>query len=110
MLITSHPRWPSRRVEEGLPVLRLPRPPQRPLLRAGFEDSLTHVPLSYAALRAGSYDIAHAMYQSDGLAAARWRAPGNLSVRIFRDKRCRFQRSDGGAEVDPSDSPCPGKA
>ena len=74
MLITSHPRWPTRRVEEGLPVLRLPRPPQRPLSRAGFEDYLTHVPLSYAALRAGSYDIAHAMYQVDGLAAARWRA------------------------------------
>lgn len=55
-------------------MLRLPRPPQWPLLRAGFEDYLTHVPLSYVALRAGSYDIAHAMYQADGLAAARWRA------------------------------------
>jgi glycosyltransferase involved in cell wall biosynthesis len=73
-LITSHPRWPSRRVEEGLPVLRLPRPPQWPLSRAGFEDYLTHVPLSYLALRADSHDIAHAMYQADGLAAARWRA------------------------------------
>lgn len=73
-LITSHPRWPSRRVEQGLPVLRLPRPPQWPLLRAGFEGYLTHVPLSYAALNAGSHDIAHAMYQADGLAAARWGA------------------------------------
>lgn len=55
-------------------MLRLPRPPQRPLSRAGFDDYLTHVPLSYIALRAGSHDIAHAMYQADGLAAARWRA------------------------------------
>ncbi len=55
-------------------MLRLPRPPQWPLLRAGFEDYLTHVPLSYVALRAGSHDIAHPVYQADGLAAARWRA------------------------------------
>lgn len=55
-------------------MLRLPRPPQWPLLLAGFEEYLTHVPLSYAALRAGSHDIAHAVYPTDGLAAARWRA------------------------------------
>ena len=54
-------------------MLRLPRPPRWPLLRAGFEDYLTHVPLSYLALRAASPDVAHAMYQADGLAAARWR-------------------------------------
>jgi glycosyltransferase involved in cell wall biosynthesis len=31
------------------------------------------VPLSYAALRLGAYDLAHAVYPPDALAAARWR-------------------------------------
>jgi glycosyltransferase involved in cell wall biosynthesis len=72
-LITSHRGFPSRAVEDGLPVLRLPRPPQGPLLRRGYEPYRTHVPLSYAALRAGSYDIAHAVYPADALAAVRWK-------------------------------------
>jgi len=72
-LITSHPGFFDRRVEDGLPVLRLPRPPQRRLLRRAYEPYLTHVPLSYAALRAGRFDIAHAVYPTDALAAARWR-------------------------------------
>jgi phosphatidyl-myo-inositol alpha-mannosyltransferase len=72
-VITSHRGLPGRAVEERLEILRLPRPPQRWLLRRGYEPYLTHVPLSYAALRAGSYDIAHAMYPPDALAAARWR-------------------------------------
>lgn len=73
VLITSHRGFPNRTVEDGLPVLRLPRPPQRPLERAGLESYLTHVPLTYGALRAGSYDVAHALYPADALAAARWR-------------------------------------
>ncbi len=72
-LITSHPGRPSRRTEAGLEVLRLPRPPQGPLLRRGYEQYLTHVPLSYAALRVGHFGLAHAMYPTDALAAARWR-------------------------------------
>jgi glycosyltransferase involved in cell wall biosynthesis len=60
-------------VEDGLRVLRLPRPPQGPLLRRGYEPYRTHVPLSYAALRAGSYDVAHAVYAPDALAAVRWK-------------------------------------
>jgi glycosyltransferase involved in cell wall biosynthesis len=72
-LITSHPGRPSRRTEDGLAVLRLPRPPQGPLLRRGYEQYLTHVPLSYAALRVGHFGLAHAMYPTDALAAARWR-------------------------------------
>jgi glycosyltransferase involved in cell wall biosynthesis len=73
-LITSHPGAPSRRTEDGLRVLRLPRPPQGPLLRRGYEQYLTHVPFTYAALRAGRYALAHAMYPTDALAGARWRA------------------------------------
>jgi glycosyltransferase involved in cell wall biosynthesis len=72
-LITSHPGPPSRATESGLPVLRLPRPPQGRLLRRHYLPYLTHVPLSYVALRAGAYDVAHAVYPADALAAARWR-------------------------------------
>jgi glycosyltransferase involved in cell wall biosynthesis len=72
-LITSHPGRPRRAVEDGLRVIRLPRPPQRWLVRRGYESYLTHVPLSYLALRSDDYDVAHALYPSDALAAARWR-------------------------------------
>jgi glycosyltransferase involved in cell wall biosynthesis len=72
-LITSHPGAPRRTVEDGLPILRLPRPPSGRQLRRMFEPYMTHVPLSYAALRAGDYDLAHAVYPNDALAAARWR-------------------------------------
>lgn len=71
-LITSHRGMPSRAIEDGLPVLRRPRPPHRLLERAGFENYLTHVPMSYLALRRGAYDVAHALYPTDALAAARW--------------------------------------
>jgi glycosyltransferase involved in cell wall biosynthesis len=53
--------------------VRLPRPPQAALVRRGFEPYLTHVPLSYAVLRAGEHDIAHAVHVTDALAAARYR-------------------------------------
>ena len=72
-LITSHPGRLSRSVEDGLRVIRLPRPPQGRLLRRRYEPYLTHVPLSYLALRAGSYDLAHAVYPPDAVAAVRWK-------------------------------------
>lgn len=72
-LITSHPGRLKRTCEGGIQVTRVPRPPEARLLGRGFEPYLTHVPLSYAALRAGSDDVAHAMYPADALAAARWR-------------------------------------
>jgi glycosyltransferase involved in cell wall biosynthesis len=73
-LITSHPAW-RRTVadEDGLRVIRNPRPPDRRLDRRMFEQHLTHVPLSYLALARGEFDIAHAMYPTDALAAVRWR-------------------------------------
>lgn len=99
-LITSHPGPPSRSAEDGLPVLRLPRPPQGRLLRRHYMPYLTHIPLSYAALRAGAYDVAHAVYPTDALAAARWRRatgrpavlsfmgiPDRAGVREFRKQR-----------------------
>ena len=72
-LITSHRGAPRRRLEDGLPVLRLPRPPQGLIVRHGFEAHMTHIPFTYMALRAGAYDLAHALYPTDALAAAAWR-------------------------------------
>ena len=72
-LITSHPGWLSRSVEDGLPILRLPRPPQGRLLRRHYEPYLTHVPLTYLALHAGEFDLAHSVAPPDALAALRWR-------------------------------------
>lgn len=71
-LITSRPGPPRRTVEGGLTVIRNWRPPDGRLRRRMFEDHLTHVPFSYMSLRAGSFDVAHALYPTDALAAARW--------------------------------------
>ncbi len=80
-LITSHPGLPSRRVEDGVPILRLPRPPIEPLLRRYLEPYLSHVPMSYLALGRGEFDVAHAVYPADALAAARWRTrPGRVAI------------------------------
>ena len=71
-LITSHRGRPTRTVEDGLPIARNWRPPGGRLYRRNFEDHLTHVPFSYLSLRRGEDDIAHAVYPTDALAAARW--------------------------------------
>ncbi|MGI8802691.1 MAG: glycosyltransferase family 4 protein [Solirubrobacteraceae bacterium] len=71
-LITSHLGRPSRTVEDGLPVTRVWRPPDGRLRRRMYEEHLTHVPFSYAALSAGDDDVAHALYPTDALAAGRW--------------------------------------
>jgi glycosyltransferase involved in cell wall biosynthesis len=80
-LITSHPGARSVRVEEGLPVIRNRRLPDRWIPVAGHEDYTTHVPLSYLTLRRGEDDVAHAVYATDALAATRWsRRSGRPSV------------------------------
>ncbi len=81
-LITSHRGLPDRRNEDGLDVVRAPRPPGAgPLRRWLFEDHLTHLPASYALLRAQQRDLAHALHPVDGLATARWsRVTGRPSV------------------------------
>ena len=70
-LITSHRGWPSRSLEAGLPVLRVPRPPLGPLGQR-VEELSSHTPLSWLALHAGQDDVAHAFHVPDALAAARW--------------------------------------
>lgn len=80
-LITSHPGPPSRSVEDGLEIVRHWRPPAARLARRRFEDHLTHVPFSYFSLTVGNDDVAHAVYPTDALAAARWtRHHGRPSV------------------------------
>ena len=111
-LITSHPGAPSRRVEDGLTVLRLPRPPQKRLLRRGYEPYLTHVPLSYLALRSGRHDLAHAIHPPDALAAARWRkktgrpalltylgVPDRTGLREFRRRLDLLVRAIDGCDA-----------
>ena len=73
LVITSHRGLPGRGQEEGVPVLRVPRPPDGRLQRRAFEDYLTHVPFAYAALRSVAPDIAHAWFTTDALAAGRYR-------------------------------------
>ena len=71
-LITSHPGKPSKTVEDGLEIIRHWRPPPGRLQRRKFEDHLTHTPFSYASLVMGDDDVAHAVYVTDAVAAARW--------------------------------------
>lgn len=96
-LITSHPGPPRRGVEDGLAILRLPRPPHGPPLRRMLEPHVSHVPLSYAALRARDYDVAHAVYPPDALAAAVWRRrtgrPAVLSYMGIPDLEWLAQRN-----------------
>lgn len=83
-VITSHRGGLERGTEEGLPVLRLPRPPDGRLERRRFEHHLTHVPLAYAAVRAARPDVVQAIYPTDALAAARYtRATGRPSVHSY---------------------------
>ena len=80
-LITAHRGRLSRTVEDGLPIVRLPRPPiERRLARRAFEDYITHAPLSYLELRRGEDYVAHATHPPDAVAAA---ASGKPSVFTF---------------------------
>ena len=80
-IITSHTGGFRRGVEDGLPVVRVPRPPDGRLRRRHLEDHMTHLPFAYAALRAEPTDVAHAWFTTDALAAARWsRRTGRPSV------------------------------
>jgi glycosyltransferase involved in cell wall biosynthesis len=80
-LITSHPGFPARSFEDGLPIVRHWRPPNSRLERRHFEQYLTHVPFSYLSLRLGDDDVAHALFPTDALAGARWsRRTGRPSI------------------------------
>lgn len=75
-LVTSHPGPPSRSTEDGLPIVRVPRPPDGRLRRRRFEDYLTHLPLSYAVARTGDADLLHGFAPGDAVVAGRVGARG----------------------------------
>jgi phosphatidyl-myo-inositol alpha-mannosyltransferase len=84
-VITSHRGRSSEGAEDGLPVTRVWRPPRGSLERRLYERYLTHLPAGYLALRRGDDDIAHAMFQTDAVVAARWSEhTGRPSVFTFR--------------------------
>lgn len=80
-LITSHPGAPRRSVEDGFEIIRNWRPPRRPLQLRKIDANLTHLPFTYASLRRGADDVAHAFFPTDAVASARWsRATGRPSI------------------------------
>ena len=90
-IVTSHKGRPATTTEDGLRVIRNWRPPDGRLRRRMFEDYLTHVPFAYLSLRRGDYDVANALFPSDGVAAARWSRetgkPAVLSYMGIPDRR-----------------------
>ena len=71
-LITSHVGPPRRSVEDGIEVVRLPRPlPARLGSRWHLEPHLSHLPGTALALRRARPDVIHALHPSDGWLAAR---------------------------------------
>ena len=91
-LITSHPGPPSRTVEDGLEVIRHWRPPAGRLRRRAFEAHLTHLPFTYASLRNGHDDVAHATYVGDAVAAARSDTPSVFGTIGAPDRRYLVKR------------------
>jgi glycosyltransferase involved in cell wall biosynthesis len=73
-IVTSHPGRTERSVEEGVDVIRRWRPPDAPLRLRRFQPNLTHIPFTYRELVRGDFDLAHAFFPTDALAATRWRA------------------------------------
>lgn len=67
-IITAHRAAPTRTVEEGVEVIRdrrLPRP--RPL--RWYEAFIENAPLGAYRVARGGFDVAHALYPSEGAAA-----------------------------------------
>ncbi len=73
-ILTSHRKPTTRAVEDGVEVVRRWRPPETPLRLRRIQPYLTHVPFSYRELTAGGFDVAHAFFPTDALAATRWGA------------------------------------
>jgi len=83
-LITSHPGRPRTTVEDGLPITRVWRPPDRWLENQGVEQYLTHVPAEYVVLRRSESHVAHAHFVTDALAAGRWsRVTGRPAILTY---------------------------
>jgi glycosyltransferase involved in cell wall biosynthesis len=74
-LLTSHGAPTTEAVEDGVVVERIWRPPRPPGLRR-HERHIENAPALISRLARGSFDVAHAMYASDGWAAAKARPLG----------------------------------
>jgi phosphatidylinositol alpha-mannosyltransferase len=110
-LITSHRGLPRRSVEDGFTIRRHWRPPE-PWTRRNIEPQLSHVPFSYMSLVRGDYDVAHAVYLTDALAALRWAGKtggpavysymGHPSRQMIASKRLRrriLERAIGASDA-----------
>jgi phosphatidylinositol alpha-mannosyltransferase len=75
-VVTSHPGWPRRSLEDGFTVTRHWRPPERVARARNIEPQVSHVPFSYLSLMRSTDDVAHAFYPTDALAATRWSSRG----------------------------------
>ena len=70
-LVAGAPGCGGTTVEDGLPVVRVPRLPEARLRRRMFEEHLGHIPFAARALRRGDDDVVHALHPTSGVAAAR---------------------------------------
>jgi phosphatidylinositol alpha-mannosyltransferase len=111
-LITSHPGRPRRSVEDGFPITRHWRPPEKILKLRRIEPNLSHVPFSYGSLIAGDFAVAHAFYPTDALAALRWARkagrpaifsymghPSRRMLATFRLRRAMLERVIGESDA-----------
>jgi glycosyltransferase involved in cell wall biosynthesis len=84
-LITSHPgRRPTRATEDGLEIVRLPRPATRHLWRTAGDEHAAHHALALPLLAADPGDVLHAFYPTDASLAVRAAA---LRARVPRAGR-----------------------
>jgi glycosyltransferase involved in cell wall biosynthesis len=111
-LLTSRPGKPGKDTVDGLPVVYNRRPREQWLRDRGFDDFWSHVPFAYRSLARGDYDLAHAFYPTDAIAANRWakrtRKPAIFSVmgipnpliKIRLDAQPRAARGASAVTVD----------
>lgn len=84
-LVTSHPgRRPVRSAEDGLEVVRLPRPGTRHLWRTAADEHAAHHALALPLLARDPGDVLHAFYPTDATLAVRAAA---LRTRVPRAAR-----------------------
>lgn len=83
-LVCGQPgRTPTRGVEDGLEIVRLPRPSRRTLLRHRYDEHAAHHALAAPLLVADPGQLLHAFYPTEAVLAARVigcrrRLPGRL--------------------------------
>ena len=79
-VLTSHRARTTVSREDGFEVVRSYRPPTRPLHQLGFEYQLTNAPAAALKVARGRFDVAHALYHVDAVAALAVRRLGGPPV------------------------------